>query len=125
MNILNYKHFSKIYMGAVVAASTLYASTEMANAAVSIDGCTNKLWSVPDPVLKIKELFAEPVVWIQWVTGITLPFVLILIFLKIKSAKGRPEKIEDGMRALYWTLGIDLAIFSVTWAAGWYFGKIC
>lgn len=120
--------WEKFYVaGSMVAVTLLTSQPAFAATDTSLDiGCTaTKSWNVPAPIVTFKNLIADPVKWIQIASGIALPFVLLMIFLKFKGAKGRQEKIEEAYKLLYWSLGIDILIFSVTWASSFVMGKIC
>lgn len=118
--------WDKIYVGAVIVVATLLI-TQPAFADTALDlGCTTtRSWNVPEPLVRMKNFIADPIKWIQIASALALPLLLLMIFLKFKGAKGRQEKIEEAFKMLWWTIGIDIGIFSVMWASSFIMGKIC
>lgn len=118
--------FQQLYVFAAMLIVTFYVNPSISFAAsTELAECTSTQFNVPTFLLNAKGLVEDPVKWIQWAAVAVLPLFLVMAFFKLKSSKGRQEKIEDGMKMIYWLIGGDVAIFGVMWFSGWILAKLC
>lgn len=79
--------------------------------------------NIPSWLLVLKQLVADPVIWLMWITAATTVIFLIIGGLKIRSARGRQDKVDDAYNFFKYFAGGSFLIFSASGIGTWFLSK--